>query len=233
MDPTYTSFIVFLIITMFYFSVKPTQTNDNAPVSHTNTAIYFVIVLISQFIINSYAVTSRCGGSASDNMSSIILSTGAPWTFIFGLLIVCLIMFPGFKSAFSNVVGYYMVSKSAEEELMKLLPEEMAGDKNNIISKIYGNKSILINKMVPSNFNDFAKLLKFKAGVDTKPLQNLVAYRDNVGEFCWYMYAAVFVNSVVQYNIVNISCNKSADTLEADLAKYKQSSNAPTTSIVV
>jgi hypothetical protein len=166
-------------------------------------------------------------------MSSIILSTGAPWTFIFGLLIVCLIMFPGFKSAFSNVVGYYMVSKSAEEELMKLLPEEMAGDKNNIISKIYGNTSILINKMVPSNFNDFAKLLKFKAGVDTKPLQNLVAYRDNVGEFCWYMYAAVFVNSVVQYNIVNISCNKSADTLEADLAKYKQSSNAPTTSIVV
>jgi len=77
--------------------------------------------------------------------------------------------FPGFKSVFSDVIGYFFVAKSANNLLSEIListdineaiqdptigPErkkelEYAAE---AIMKICGNKSILINQMYPDNF---------------------------------------------------------------------------------
>ena len=129
-------------------------------------AIYVLLVIIIQFMVNSSIITTSCGGNISENMGAAGVLTFLPWILIFGVLILILTIYPGFKSAFSDVVGYYYVAGSATKLLTELLvnkdietkitedpnmtPEkklalESAAD---TIIKICGNTSILINQIV-------------------------------------------------------------------------------------
>ena len=103
--------------------------------------------------------------------------TFVPWILIFGVLVLVLTIYPGFKSAFSDVIGYYYVSGTATKLLTELLinqdiEKKMTEDPNmtpekkealektaDVIIKICGNTSILINQIVPNNFDVF-KFLK-------------------------------------------------------------------------
>lgn len=128
-----------------------------------------------------------------------------------------------------------MVSSSAENALRQILQEPKNEQDNPLLSKIYINKSLLINKLTPLNFKNIIDggELPIKQNVDVKAkedLLNLVSYRDNVGEFCWYVYTAIFVISIVQYNVVNLTCNKSQATLQSDLAAYNSNTGQTTTS---
>ena len=50
-----------------------------------------------------------------------------PWTLIFGVLVIILSIYPGFKSAFSDVIGYFWISKSANEIMSQLLIDKLSG----------------------------------------------------------------------------------------------------------
>jgi hypothetical protein len=63
--------------------------------------------------------------------------TFIPWILIFGVVIVILTIFPGFKSAFSDVVGYFYVSGQANNILTELLvnpdiEKKMNGDQQKV-----------------------------------------------------------------------------------------------------
>ena len=58
---------------------------------------------------------SKCGGSLDKNIGAAALFTFIPWILIFGVMLAVLIIFPSFKNAFSNVIGYYVVSGQANE----------------------------------------------------------------------------------------------------------------------
>ena len=134
---------------------------------------YFVVVMLIQFWINIGAVNLKCGGSASKNMNIAAYWTFVPWIFIFGVMMIALVAFPGFKSAFSNIFGYGWISSKANTLLAELLVEkrlnvdkdpQKGGDPNDedykeAIVKLFGNMSILVNKIVPDSFNDFWQLL--------------------------------------------------------------------------
>jgi hypothetical protein len=83
--------------------------------------IYLLLVVVTQFAINAYYVTNTCGGTSTANIGYAFIATFIPWIFIFGILMVVLIIFPGIKSAFSNVVGYFIVASSANGVLTELL----------------------------------------------------------------------------------------------------------------
>jgi hypothetical protein len=91
--------------------------------SSSNTAlfIYFLFIVLSQIGINASVMVNKCGGSIMQNIGSAFLMTLIPWFFIFGGVVVCLMIFPGFKSAFSNVIGYFAVSNTANNVLSELL----------------------------------------------------------------------------------------------------------------
>jgi hypothetical protein len=182
-------------------------------------------------------------------MGAAGILTFLPWILIFGVLVLILTIYPGFKSAFADVVGYYYVSGPATKLLTELLinkdiEKKLTEDKNmtpekkqaietaaDAIIKICGNTSILINQIVPSNFDQYwgilTPLMKEKyqtGGVETDKMKNdlfeLVVTRDNVGESMWYMYTGLLLTSIVQLKITNRGCTSNPKTMEANYQKF-------------
>jgi hypothetical protein len=212
-------------------------------------AIYFFLIMIIQFIVNAYLITQTCGGSVTQNLAASGTFTFIPWSLIFGSVIVVLLVFPGLKSAFSDVVGYYYVSSSANKLLTELLinkdvqgkidsdaestPEQKAAMQQaaDMIIKICGNTSILINQMVPSNFVEYWNILKplMKPQYQNEgslsdnkrnELFELVVTRDNVGESMWYIYTGLLIASIVQLKISTRGCITDPSQMAKNYQKY-------------
>ena len=132
MASSYLNIITFLLTTVFYYlSLKPSlkyqqlvNASEYKQYIQTNNlylVIYFLLVLVIQFIVNTSIITTKCGGNISKNMGPAGTLTFIPWFLIFGVVIIVILIFPGFKSAFSDVVGYYYVSSAANKLLTELL----------------------------------------------------------------------------------------------------------------
>jgi hypothetical protein len=228
-------------------------------------AIYLILVMLIQFVINASSISATCGGSIKENIGIAGLFTFIPWTFIFGVIIMVLIMYPGFKSAFSDVIGYFYVSSSANKIITELLVNRdvesilnkdtseasITSDSSNTnttgggnnekekmeeaadaIVKICGNTSILINQMVPSNFNQYWEILKplmkdkYKddnsesAKKKKEELFDLVVTRDNIGESMWYIYTGILITSIVQLKITTRGCKTDAETMQKNYKDF-------------
>jgi hypothetical protein len=262
MANSYLNIVTFLLTTLFYYlaikpsftyeiSVDPTKYKQYVTNNYLYLAVYLLLVLVIQFMVNASIISSSCGGSITENMGAAGVFTFLPWTLIFGVLIVILTIYPGFKSAFSDVVGYFWVASSANKIITELLidpeiqkkidansnstPEQkeaMQGAADAII-KICGNTSILINQIVPSNFSSYwnilTPLMKQKYQNDgeeatniKKELFELVVTRDNVGEAMWYMYTGLLLTSIVQLKITTRGCVNNPQTMEQKYQKFLQ-----------
>jgi hypothetical protein len=144
MANSYLNIITFLFTTIIYYFIKPALTyqilnNEEEYKKHLKSnylylAIYLLLVLVVQFIVNASIISTTCGGEITENMGAAGVFTFIPWILIFGVVIVILTIFPGFKSAFSDVVGYFYVSGQANNILTELLvnpdiEKKMNGDK--------------------------------------------------------------------------------------------------------
>lgn len=259
MANSYLNIVTFLLTTLAYYLLKPSLTYEIT----TNTtsykkyisenymylAIYILLVMVVQFLVNASIISSTCGGNISENMGAAGVFTFLPWTLIFGVIIIILTIYPGFKSAFSDVIGYFYVSGQANKVLTDLLIDrdiQKKIDTNNeltpekkesmqsaadAIIKICGNTSILINQIVPSNFNDYWKILtplmkdKFQTdSPETTEIKNelfeLVVTRDNVGEAMWYIYTGLLLTSIVQLKMTTRGCVNNPKTMEQNYEKF-------------
>jgi hypothetical protein len=289
MANSYLNIFTFLLTTLFYYMIlKPnldykTVSDGELYKNYTTSnyvslAVYLLLVMVVQFIVNASIITQNCGGSISENMGAAGMFTFIPWTFIFGVTIVILVIYPGFKSAFSDVIGYYWISNQANDLLVELLVQQnvedslakgtspaaspaaspatpasqgtVVGGKNtsqkggddkqairevaDLILKLCGNTSILINQMTPRNFEPYWSLLtplkKPKYQNDTaaetqtlkKQLFDLTVTRDNIGETLWYVYTGLLLTSIVQLKITTRGCASNPKTMEENYAKFQQ-----------
>jgi len=228
---------------------NPDKFKEYTSSSYMYLAIYLLLVMVIQFIVNSSIISTTCGGSISENMGAAGVFTFLPWTLIFGVLVLVLTVYPGFKSAFSDVIGYFYVSSSANKLITELLidkdvqnkidadgtmtseqKEAIQGAADTII-KICGNTSVLINQIVPENFNDYWKILTplmkkqyQNNSPETLGMKNdlfeLVVTRDNVGEAMWYMYTGLLLTSIVQLKITTRGCASNPKTMEQNYQKF-------------
>jgi len=259
---SYLNIVTFLSTTFFYYLVlKPKLTyeifkNKQDYMSFISSgymylAIYILLVILIQFMVNSSIIATNCGGNITENMGAAGVLTFLPWILIFGVLVLILMIYPGFKSAFADVIGYYIVAGSANKILTELLvnkdiENKMKQDENmtpekkaalesaaDAIIKICGNTSVLINQIVPSNFDEYWSILKplMKEkyqidGPESNKMQNdlfeLVVMRDNVGEAIWYIYTGLLLTSIVQLKITNRGCVSNPKTMEANYQKFLQ-----------
>ena len=262
MANSYLNIVTFLLTTIFYYlALKPSlpyslykdkeQYKSYVSNNYMCLAIYVLLVIVIQFIVNSSIISSTCGGNISENMGAAGVMTFIPWILIFGVLVVILTVYPGFKSAFSDVIGYYYVSGTATKLLTELLinqdiEKKMTEDPNmtpekkealentaDVIIKICGNTSILINQIVPNNFENYWSILKplmkdkYKIdGPDSDKMKNdlfeIVLTRDNVGEAMWYIYTGLLLTSIVQLKITTRGCQSNPKTMEANYQKFLQ-----------
>jgi hypothetical protein len=187
----------------------------------------------------------------TDNIGVAGTYTFIPWILIFGVMIIVLVIFPGFKSAFSDVVGYYYVSRQANNVLTELLMDkniqtkiddsqdstpEAKGkmqDAADAVIKIFGEKSVLINQIVPNNFqnywNTLRVLMKPEYRTDTpksndlkQQFFNLVVVRDQVGEAMWFIYTGILLASIVQLKLLSRGCETSLDAMQKNYQKFKE-----------
>jgi hypothetical protein len=257
MDISFQSLIFFIIVTIIYFvfpsigkpqlklvdlteeGVSPDFYNRNIK----SLAFYFGLVVVSQLCLNVGYLMSKCGGSLDKNIGAAALFTFIPWILIFGVMLAVLIIFPNFKSAFSNVIGYYVVAGGANDifgsillgtdlnEMIETTNDET--EKNKLtkaaeaIIKICGNKSILINQMNPNNFLQMWETLKplmITGSYDNmeikQQLLDLVILKDNIGEAFWYLYTSILISSIVYYNLATRGCIKSVEQIKSDHDDY-------------
>ena len=257
MDISFQSLILFIIITIIYFAfpsigkpqlklidlteegMSPDYYNRNI----TSLAFYFGVVVVSQLCLNIGYLMSKCGGSLDKNIGAAALFTFIPWILIFGVLLAVLIIFPSFKSAFSNVIGYYVVAGGANDifgsillgtdlnEMIDTTKDET--EKNKLtkaaeaIIKICGNKSILINQMNPDNFLQIWEKLKplmiigsYENSEIKQQLLDLVTLKDNIGEAFWYLYTSILISSIVYYNLATRGCIKSVEQIKSEHDDY-------------
>jgi len=241
-------------------------------------AVYLLLVMVVQFIVNSSTIAQKCGGSITENMGAAGIFTFIPWTLIFGVTIIILVIFPGFKSAFSDVIGYYWISNQANDLLIELLVQQnvedslakgttndsaspaspaspasegvLVGGKNpsdnkqairevaDLILKLCGNTSILINQMTPRNFEPYWSLLtplkkpKYQndSAAETQTLKtqlfDLTVTRDNIGETLWYIYTGLLLTSIVQLKITTRGCATNPKIMEENYAKFQKQQEA-------
>lgn len=260
MANSYLNIVTFLLTTLFYYmALKPAlpynlynnkeQYKNYISNNYMYLAIYVLLVILIQFMVNSSIIASNCGGNITENMGAAGVLTFLPWILIFGVLVVILTVYPGFKSAFSDVVGYYYVSNSANKLLTELLinkdiEKKLVEDQNmtvekkqaiesaaDAIIKICGNTSILINQIVPNNFEQYWGILKPLMkdkyqieGLETEKMKNdlfeVVVTRDNVGEAMWYIYTGLLLTSIVQLKITTRGCISNPKTMEANYQKF-------------
>ena len=244
MDLTYLSIISFILITVFYYampsigklsvSLKVLSAVEEMEIfkreSNIRLAIYLAVVLLTQYIINTTFVINACGGSSISNYGNAFLITFLPWMFIFGTMLVALIMYPGFKGAFSDIVGYFFVSDKANNLLSQILMSDTVAQsaineitdtaaKSEItraaesIVKLVGNKAILINQITPTNFSntwDTLKQLMKPSMYENEQLKSdlldVAVMRENIGEALWYIYTGILIISYTSYKITSASC---------------------------
>jgi hypothetical protein len=249
--------LFFIIITIIYFAFpsigKPQLTLEDLATDESQTdfyyrnmkslAFYLGVVVVTQLFLNIGYLMAKCGGAIDKNIGAAALFTFIPWILIFGILLAVLIIFPGFKTAFSDVIGYYVVAGGANDIFASIL---MGTDLNEMIEnsgseekkkeltqaaeaivKICGNKSILINQINPNNFLqiwDTLKPLMLPGSYDNidikKQLLNLVVLKDNIGEAFWYVYTAILISSIVYYNLATRGCVKTIDQIKTEHDDY-------------
>lgn len=263
MDISFTSILIFTILTFFYYFLpsigKPQLTLDilsageSAIVEFTQLKqsrafYYFIAVLVTQFLINTVYMMNKCSGSAGSNMGAAALYTFIPWFFIFGILMIVILIYPVFKSTLSDVAGYFFVSSAANDVFTELLIDtdiQAAMQKDgaaaqsgtamrqtaDAILKIMGNKSVLINQFTPDNFNEMwatilplvKKTLSAEAVAEKqKELLDLVVTKDNIGEGMWYIYSAILITSIVYYNLATRKCTQSSASINKKYNEYVQ-----------
>jgi hypothetical protein len=166
MANSYLNIVTFLLTTIVYYFIKPPLTYKilTSPEEYKKylksnylyLAIYVLLVLVVQFIVNASIITTTCGGEITENMGAAGVFTFIPWILIFGVIILILTIFPGFKSAFSDVVGYFYVSGQANNILTELLVNPDIEKKMNGEQQKVDNPSTIDQfKMVKGGGPDF------------------------------------------------------------------------------
>ena len=209
--------------------------------------VLFVILFLIHMIVNLLGFQNKCGGSIGENIGKVFVSTFVPWLLFFGGLMLVLIIFPGFKGAFSNVIGYYAVYRASNTILVKLLGNAQVDrtientqetDKedahllekaSDAVLKLVGNTSIMINQITPENFENMWKMMipvmkPEMRGTANAPLKcellEQVLLRDNIGECCWYIYTMLLLIVVVKTMLMKQECVTSLSQVKEHAGEY-------------
>ena len=197
-------------VARYYFVDKKVGGKGEGMMSKILGLIYMALTIAAQVGVNASNAAEVCNGAPQ--IVSALMYTALPNFFILGLVIVILSVLPGWKSPFSNTIGYVLVYlmgvNSAFTDLLK-------SKGSRLVHKILENKSIMINEITPFNFSAFLKRMNsdglLVSGYEsTKAFTNLwefVVIKDSIAEFVWIILTGALVVSTTYNAILEITCN--------------------------
>jgi len=215
------SVTIFFVITLIFFTLKVNWEKSQGS-EHKGSksgrvkaleGIYFLLIIILQFVWNFSNAKYICG--SAQTYLNVLFYTLLPNFFIFTTILVIIRVLPGWLSPFSNTIGYGFVSCMG---LSKTFNELLAPGKNELVTKICSDVSILINEMSVENYGQFMKTLynkdpkksilkkNYKINNAYEKLFHLVALKQAIAEMLWYLFAGCLVISISFNSIQDMSC---------------------------
>ena len=201
-----------------------------------------ILFVVAFFIIYGLVVqemSKTCDVGTNNFALSALLYTFVPLVFIFGTIIVLLTVAPGWKSPFSNTIGFFIVKNVIERKWFKV-PDwiessnsttQETNDKLNQI-KIFNNnnnKTYFINELTPTNFNNALdklsignegdKTFNLKKKIDDDPdsvevkeaLYRAVVIKDLISEAIWLLIGATLSFSTSHVYSLGHKCGDITD----------------------
>ena len=238
-DPA-TSIFVYIGITVLYFAMKYMMPEKATALF----VIYFILVLISQFILNIYLAKQLC--NSPSNVGTAAVATIIPWILIFGLLNLLLTMFPGWLAAFSNTIGYAVasivgVSSLFTEKLLNVDNQNGTRDTLKVIQNILSDPSTIINTLNDENvlsfWNKSVDVKLFKN--ELKPVQDVnannsplfselkkyIMLKNLVSYFIWYLLTGILITSISYNYMLTVPCVQTPKQARAAAAQFLADKN--------
>ena len=243
-DPA-TSIFVYIGLTAIYFTMKYMMPERATALF----VIYFILILVSQFILNIYLAKQMC--NSPSNVGTAAIATIIPWILIFGLLNLLLTMFPGWLAAFSNTIGYAVasivgVSSLFTEKLLNVNNQNGTRDTLKVIQNILSDPSTIINSLNDENVLKFwndsieVKLFNDKLEVITNvkddnsslfyELKKYIMLKNLVSYFIWYLLTGILITSISYNYMLTVPCVQTPKQARAAAAQFLANQNNAQTS---
>lgn len=233
---------VFVILSIMYFLFRLFVTDKFATRNKVNIfkwvlfGFYFVSIVSLQIADTNKYMYKLCGKYKTDKA---ILYTIVPNVLIFGLLVMILIAFPGWKAPFSNTIGYVAASGMGIKKYFNtLLKPEID---NELMKKIIQDKSLIINEITPSNYDLFLQQMNKNGllSMDIRKLEELttkdkvsdseqpyldaysglyraIVVKDLVAEGLWYILTGALVITMTKNAVAEMDCEKSTAEMKRE-----------------
>jgi hypothetical protein len=232
-DPA-TSIFVYIGLTVLYFAMKYMMPEKATALF----VIYFILILVSQFILNIYLAKQLC--NSPSNVGTAAVATIIPWILIFGLLNLLLTMFPGWLAAFSNTIGYAVASVIGVSSLFteKLLNVGTPPNKDalKVIQNILSDPSTIINTLNDENIVNFwnksVEVQLFKNGLQRvqnvdasnsplfSELKKYIMLKNLVSYFIWYLLTGILITSISYNYMLTVPCVQTPKQARAAAAQF-------------
>lgn len=233
-DPA-TSIFVYIGLTAIYFTMKYMMPERATALF----VIYFILILVSQFILNIYLAKQIC--NSPSNVGTAAIATIIPWILIFGLLNLLLTMFPGWLAAFSNTIGYAVasivgVSSLFTEKLLNVDNQNGTRDTLKVIQNILSDPSTIINSLNDENVLSFwnksieVQLFNNKLEIITNlndinsplfsELKKYIMLKNLVSYFIWYLLTGILITSISYNYMLTVPCVQTPKQARAAAAQF-------------
>tara|TARA_B100000925_G_scaffold276259_1_gene243216 strand:+ start:369 stop:1214 length:846 start_codon:yes stop_codon:yes gene_type:complete len=165
---TYFTFVTALAFILKFYMAKSYSTRNQSVFGLVITVVYLAIILFIQLYVNYQNAKDKCGGTPQ--LVASINYTAIPNLFIFGALILILMLMPGWKAPFSNTIGYLIVwIAGVNNSFYKILKQD--NNQNKLLQMVYKDPSTMINEITPENFDLFIARMNGKdGGVEALPV---------------------------------------------------------------
>lgn len=238
----------FFIITLVYFTIKHVAGVFTFMGELILFVCYYIIIIITQTIINIENSKHICGSS-----QGVIFSTMISWVLVFGIFIFMLMIFPGWNIPFSQSIGYSIAQFAGADFLLRkvinrkimIFDEEGQPDRRNstetqqkILELYVNDPSYLINE-IPLELNTNGEWIfwstdslideKFKDNQNSEniklrdKLYNLLYIKESTAHFIWYTLIGILA-CLINFNyILTSDCVKSMEQIDETVSKQKES----------
>ena len=206
----------FVVMTIILYFIKiigfDRHLKQDNKIKSMNQLTFVIIISVIFFLYlmgwNIYLTSNEivCGETG------IILGVQAtifPFVFIYGLGVFLLEMFPGWLRSFANTHGSFVAEHcglSLGEELFM----SNHGSTDEILSKVYNNKSKLLNELHGDNyeqaFHDHKNRIFKSESQDI--LYRYVTIKESFARFLWVIFLGSITLMVSQNALLNENCSK-------------------------
>lgn len=226
------SLAIFSILTCVYFLMRylflDGYKKSNAALSYLFTGVYLIASIGAQFAINFQNSKTHCGGEPQ--LISTFIYTVLPNFTVFGLIMLLLFLFPGWRAPFANTFGYAIAYVLGIKGIFNNMLPSKSG--NKLIQQVCEDSSTFINEITPENFDAFIgrmrqnKLLSSGADQYIPQLYNLVMVKDNTAKLIWYLLTGCLVISTSYNAIMGIQCSRDPNALSEKQKQWSEKVNS-------